>query len=174
MSEASTEPAQEQPSAAQPDEQENDQTDWKAAARKWEQRSKEHQKAARDLEQQRQASMTEAERAIAEAEQRGRTAAATEFGTRLVRASFAAEAARRNPAFVAEAVMDDLNLARFVGDDGEPDIEAITAAVTRLVPEPATNPRPVGDADLGVRGTPPIALNGDGIEQALKRKLGIG
>src|SRR5690349_19452189 len=102
-----------------------------------------------EIENVRKSSMSEAERAVAEAEQRGRAAVLEQFGHKLVRSAFVAEAARRNPGFDAESVLDDLNLARYMGEDGDPDSKAIAAAVARLVPEPATNPRPVGDADLG-------------------------
>ena len=125
-----------------------------------------------EIENVRQTSMTEAERAIAEAEQRGRTAVLADFGQKLARSAFVAEAARRNPGFDAAAVLDDLNIARYVGEDGEPDSKSIAAAVARLVPEPAGNPRPVGDADLGTRSIPP-ALNSDSLERALRQKLGI-
>ena len=88
----------------------------------------------RELEQQRKAGMSEAEKAIAEAEKRGREEAHRVFGERLVRSEFATAAARRNPDFKTNEVLDDLNLARFVGEDGEPDIKAIEKAVERLVP----------------------------------------
>src|SRR4051794_4841840 len=90
--------------AAQPTEdapEATDTTDWKAKARKWEQRAKDNQRAAKDLDAQRRAAMTEADRAVLEAEERGRTAALTSFGQRLARTEFIAEAARRNPGFDA-------------------------------------------------------------------------
>ena len=92
MSEAVTEaaPAQEQPAAGDAPtlEVKPDETDWKAEARKWETRAKENGAKAKEFEKQQQASMTEAERAVAEAETRGRTAAASEYGTRLARTEF--------------------------------------------------------------------------------------
>jgi hypothetical protein len=129
-----TDPAQ----AAEP----NDDTDWKAEARKWEQRAKDNQKAARDFEQQRKAAMTEAERAVVEAEERGRMSAVSTYGQRLARTEFIAEAARRNPAFDATSILDDLNLARYIGEDGEPDSKAIAKAAQRLIPEANNTPQP--------------------------------
>lgn len=126
--------------------------DWKAEARKWEDRAKANKKAADDLEKQRKAAMTEAERAVAEAEERGRKAATSDFGSRLAKSEFVAAAARRNPSFDAAAVLEDLNLARFVTDDGEPDAKAIEAAVVRLVPEPSGSP----SFDGGARTPPPV------------------
>lgn len=126
-----------------------------------------------EIDKVRKSSLTEAEQAVVEAEQRGRTSVLAEFGQRLARTEFVAAAARRNPGYDAAAVLDDLNLARYIGDDGEPDSKAIAAAVDRLVPEYATaNPRPVGNADLGARPAP-MALNGDDLENALRKKLGI-
>lgn len=129
--------------------------------------------AKAEIDKVRKSSLTEAEQAVLEAEQRGRQAVLADFGQRLARSAFVAEAARRNPTYDAQAVLDDLNLARYVGEDGEPDSKAIAAAVERLVPVPAQAsglPRP--DPSQGATGTP-LALNGDGIEQALRRKLGI-
>lgn len=128
--------------------------------------------AKADIEKVRTASLSEAEKAVIEAEQRGRKSVLTEFGQRLARTEFVAAAARRNPGYDAAAVLDDLNLARYISDDGEPDSAAIAKAVERLVPEPSANPRPVGDADLGTRAAP-LALNGDPLLNSLKTKLGI-
>ena len=131
----------------------------------------EAKQAKAEIDKVRKSSLTEAEQAVLEAEQRGRQSVLAEFGQRLARTEFVAAAARRNPGYDAASVLDDLNLARYIGDDGEPDSKAIAAAVDRLVPELATNPRPVGDADLGARSSLP--LNGDPLLQAIKSKIGI-
>lgn len=129
--------------------------------------------AKAEIDKVRKSSLSEAEQAVLEAEQRGRQSVLTDFGHRLARTEFVAAAARRNPGYDAAGVLDDINLSRYIGDDGEPDSKAISAAVNRLVPEALTaSPRPVGDADLGVRGQA-MALNGDDIENALRKKLGI-
>lgn len=157
MTEPTVEPTPRDPVAAQatePDSEPADTTDWKAEARKWEQRAKENRAAANHLEKQRQASMTDAEKAVAEAEQRGRTAALTSLGQRLVRSEFVAAAAQRNPGFDATAILDDLNLSRYLSDDGEPDTKAIAKAVERLVP--SADPRP-HVPDLGSRKPVPAA-----------------
>ena len=112
-----------------------DETDWKAESRKWEQRAKENLKAKSDLEKQQRAAMTDAERAIAEAEARGRTAAATEYGARLARTQFDALAGRRNPDFDSAKALEYVDLTKFLDDQGEPNVKAITSAVERLVPE---------------------------------------
>lgn len=141
--EAPTEPAAQptgEPTTEPKPEQPEDTTDWKAEARKWEQRAKENNQKANEFEKQRKAAMTDAERAVAEAEERGRTAATTEFGKRLARSQFDAAAGRRNADYDTASTFEWLDLAKFVGDDGEPDTKAITAAVERLVPAPASGP----------------------------------
>jgi hypothetical protein len=111
----------------------------------------------RELEQLRQAQMSESEKAIAEAVARGRTEATTEFGQRLAAAQFVAAAAKRNSDFDAASVLEDLNLAKYVTDAGEPDDKGIASVVERLVPERATNPRPTGDVGLGPRPAAPVS-----------------
>lgn len=95
---------------------------------------------AAELEKFRQSSMSEAEKAVAEAEARGRTTAATAFGERLARTEFDALAGRRNADFDTAATFEFLDLKKFVGEDGEPDKDAIKAAVERLVPAATTGP----------------------------------
>jgi two-component sensor histidine kinase len=118
-----------------------DEKDWKAEyerlqaeSRKWESRAKANSTAAKELERLKAASMSEQEKAVAEAEQRGRATALAESGQRLVRAEFRAAAAGRLDNKQFDALLDDLNLAKFVREDGEPDTKAITAAVERLAP----------------------------------------
>jgi hypothetical protein len=112
--------------------------------------------AERELEQHRQASMSEAEKAVAEAEKRGAATATAQMAQRLVRSDFIAAASRINPEYDAAAVLDDLNLAKFVGEDGEPDQAAISKAVERLVP-PAGTPR-LPSFDGGARTTAPASV----------------
>lgn len=146
MSESSAEsgPAQGQQEQGESESgQEQKETDWQAEARKWEKRAKDNSQARSELAElrkQQKATMTEAERAVAEAEERGRTAAVSEFGKRLARTEFDAAAGRRNPDFDTASALEYVDLARFVGDDGEPDTKAIKAAVERLVPAPAGGP----------------------------------
>lgn len=137
----------------------------RAARKEAEKQAKQFQ---RELEQVRQASMSEAEKAVAEAEKRGAATATATFAERLVRSDFTAAAARVNPEFDAAAVLDDLNLAKFVGEDGEPDAAAIQKAVERLVP-PSGAPRPPS-FDGGARTTAPASTGMNGlIRQAAGR-----
>lgn len=148
-----------------------DTTDWKAEARKWEQRAKENKAAAAEVEKARKAAMTESERAVAEAEERGRRAAITTYGERLAKTEFIAEAAKRNPGFDAAAVLDDLNLARYIGEDGEPDSKAIAAAVGRLIPEGGNATPAPPSFDGGTRQT---ASSGPSMTQLIRQAAGRG
>lgn len=155
-------PPEVEPTAEAATAEPEDKTDWKAEARKWETRAKENKAAATANEQARRAAMTESERAIAEAEERGKSAVRTEFGQRLVRSEFLAEAAKRNPTWDAAAVLEDLNLARYIGEDGEPDSKAIAAAVNRIVPGSTQETVPPS-FDLGARktATPGLSMSAE-------------
>lgn len=115
--------------------------------------------AARAAEQARLASMGEAERQIEEAKAAGRSEAVNEFGRRLARTEFDAIAGRRNPDFDTASALEWVDLSRFVGDDGEPDTKAITAAVERLVPAPAGGP-PSFDGGARTTSPAPAGMNG--------------
>ncbi len=152
-------PAQEQPTTEQPATNEApkvDDTDWKAESRKWEQRAKENGAKATEFDKARKAAMTDADRAVEEAEQRGRTAASTEFGKELAQTQFDALAGRRNPTFDTTKALKRLDFSSLLGEDGRPDLKEIQAAVEDLVPAPTDGPP---SFDGGTR-TPPPAQQG--------------
>jgi hypothetical protein len=97
-------------------------------------------KAAKtEADKARNASLTEAERAVAEAEQRGRTTALAEFGGRLVDAELRAAAAGRN--VDVDALLEVVDRSRFLTDDGDVDRKALGAWVDRIAPaQPDTGP----------------------------------
>lgn len=165
--EAPTAPAADEPKPNEsPEAPKADDTDWKAEARKWEQRAKENRQAATELEKQRQATMTESEKAIAEAEARGRTSAATEYGTRLARSEFDALAGRRNAEFDTSAALEFVDLTKFLTEDGDLNSKAIQAAVERLVPQGSTAPP---SFDGGSRTPPPAQ---QGMSQIIRKAAG--
>ncbi|MFF5980855.1 hypothetical protein ACFY78_18620 [Streptomyces olindensis] len=129
-----------------------DGTDWKAEARKWENRAKANNT---ELEKLRTASMTEQEKAIAEAETKGRTAAASEYGQKLAAAEFRAAVAAAG-IDLGEAA-EYIDVSRFVGDDGEVNVAAIKSAVTKFSKlAPAKGPgRSGGDLGGGSGHQPP-------------------
>lgn len=122
----------------------------------------------RELEEQRKASMTEAERAVAEAEERGRAAVRAEYGTRLAQTEFKAAAAARNPEYDVEKALKYVNLSSFLGEDGEPDSKAIAAAAADLIPAAGTPQPPSFDG--GTRQSAPAGVSmSDLIRQAAGR-----
>jgi hypothetical protein len=126
---------------------------------------KAQRRALQELEEFRKGAMSEQEKAIAEAEQRGRDAARADYGHRLIRTEFAAAAAKRNPNWDS-SVLDDLNLDRFLGEDGEPDTKAIEKAAERWVPNAAS----ASGFDLGEK---PQSSNGSqDMNQMIRRAAG--
>ncbi|MFD4523258.1 hypothetical protein ACFWP7_04850 [Streptomyces sp. NPDC058470] len=104
--------------------------DWKSESRKWEKRAKDNSDAADELARLKASQMSEQEKAVSEAEQRGRTAAAIEHSKELASARFEAAATRAGVDLGEAAELIDT--ARFVDKDGKVDTDAITAAVKKL------------------------------------------
>jgi len=135
-------------------------TDWKAEARKWEQRAKENTAAAKRLQDLEDSQKTELEKAAARAEAAEAALAAKE-----------AEATRLSIASKHGISGDYLDL--LVGVD-ETELEAKAQKIAALIT--VQQETPAGPTHLVVPGegkTPPLALNSDGLEDALKSALGI-
>jgi hypothetical protein len=118
---------------------ETDARDWKAEAEKWqslarknEERAKGNATAAKELEKVRAAAMSETEKAVAEAKASGIAEAARAAAPRLVRAEFRAAAAGQIDKQALDAYLEDVDLTKFIGEDGEPDLKAIEARIKRL------------------------------------------
>lgn len=126
--------------------------------------------AEKELEQLRQATMSETDKAVREAELRGRSAAAQEYGVRLARTEFDALAARRNPDFKTSDVLEYVDLSKMLDENGEPDTKALTAAVNRLVPEAQGQPGRAPDFNGGTR-TPPAP--GTNMNTLIRRQAGV-
>jgi hypothetical protein len=129
---------------------------------------KEYERQVKEFDSQRKASMTEAERAVAEAEERGRAAVRAEYGSRLAQTEFKAAAAARNPEYDVAKALKYVNLSSFLGEDGEPDTKAIAAAAADLIPT-AGSPQPPS-FDGGTRQSAPAGVSmSDLIRQAAGR-----
>jgi hypothetical protein len=131
---------------------------------------RERQRLARELDAEKAKGLTEAERAIAEAKAAGRQEAVAEAGKRLARAEIRAAAAAAGLK-VSDDDLDDLDMAKFVGDDGEPATDAIAARIKRwqaLAPEPS---RPRGSIDQGNRGSSPTQSNADAFAEFLQNQM---
>lgn len=135
---------------------------WKKLARKHEDRAKANAKAKakadRELADLRSKNLPESERALKDAEERGRTAAKAELAQELAAARI--EAALTGVVDDPAELVEDLNLAKYVTDDGEVDNDAIATLRERWVKrngEPDTGgsggkPKPKTDLKQGNRG----------------------
>lgn len=149
-----------------------------AESRKWEERAKQNTAAAKEAEKLRAASMTETEAAVAAARAEAATEARRSFGGRLVAAELRAATAGRS--VDVDALLEGLDASRFLDDEGEPDVAALTAWVDRVAPKVEAPPAdetdpgkiPFPPIGQGARGeTPP--LNSDALTADLKNLLGI-
>lgn len=142
---------------------------WKAQARKHEDRAKANAAAAKELEQVKQASMSDLEKAVAIARTEARTEALRESGARLVDAEVKAAAAGRG--IDIAALLEGLDRTRFLTDDGEPDTDAIAAWVDRIVPPRDPNTIDFPDLGQGARADQ-TGLGSDKLFADLKRLVG--
>lgn len=125
-----TPPPGEPPHPPAPDKGPDLSTQVAALNRQLELEKKARTKAEARLAQVDAATQTEAEKAAAKAREEGKAEGVKAAGSRLAAAEFRAQATGKlaDPS----AALEYLDLARFVGEDGEPDVAGITAAVERL------------------------------------------
>lgn len=107
--------------------------------------------AEKELAKLQRQSLSDGERAVEEARAAGAAEVTAAFGARLARAEFDRLAAHRNPEANTAELLEYVDLSRFVGEDGEPDSKAISAAVERLVPEKSGTTQASPSLDLGQR-----------------------
>jgi hypothetical protein len=140
---------------------------WKALARKHEGHAKANAGAAKELDELKASQMNEVEKAVKEAEDRGRQAGKSESGQRIAAAEI--KAALKGIVADPASIVEDLNLARYVTDDGDVDAEAIEALKAKfegLAPPKGGKP---GSADGGARGKG--SGNGEGPAQLSRADL---
>jgi hypothetical protein len=114
------------------------------ASKKWEQRAK---KADEDAEAARRAAMSDQERAVEEARNAGKADAASEYGQRVAAAELRAALTGLVPD--PTAIVEDLNLAKFVNEDGSVNTDEV--ARVRSTYE-GVKPTFQGSADAGAQG----------------------
>ncbi|SFK73289.1 hypothetical protein [Streptomyces pini] len=105
---------------------------WKAQARKHEQRAKANAAAAKELAKLKREGMSEVEKRIDEAVAAARAEERVKAGVRVARSAFLAAAKGRIPD--PKEVVEDINLKKYVDEDGEADDEAIAKLVDKLAP----------------------------------------
>lgn len=127
-----------------------DTTDWKTEAEKWKTLSRKHENAEKTLKDQiksiTNASMSEAEKALADAKEEGRTEALNSSRDAFVTAEFRVQAAKSGVE-LPDDFADLLNLAKFTDSKGKPDESAIAKFVGTLG---AGNKKFADPADLGI------------------------
>lgn len=121
---------------------------WKALARKHESNAKANADAAKELAALKAANQTDTEKAVSEAEQRGRSAATTELAQKLAAAEVRAALTGVVPD--PAAIVEDLNLAKYVTDTGDVDQEAVTALRKKYE---SFAPKPSPDLKQGKQGS---------------------
>lgn len=90
-----------------------------------------------ELEQLKTQTLSDGERAVKEAETRGRAEATKELAAQLARAKFDTLAARRNADADTNSILEFVDMGKFVNDKGVVDETALASAVEKLVPEKA-------------------------------------
>lgn len=123
--------------------------DWKAEyekaekkARDWEARSKGNHEAVKELEALKRTSMTDLEKAVADARTEAKTEAAREHAAELVDARIEAAAAGKVPADRLAKALAPVDRRYFIGDDGTVDVKKVADFVSTLATDG-------GPADLG-------------------------
>jgi hypothetical protein len=147
---------------------------WKSLSKKNEERAKANAAAAKELEQLRQQSMTDQEKAVEQAKSEARAEALRTIGGRLVDASVRVAAAGRIPDESVVVLLQGLDRSKFLDENGEVDEKSVAAFVDGIAPK-APEPEPQGFPDLGQgpRGGNQMPLNGDPLEKSLRNVLGI-
>ncbi|MGW4028245.1 hypothetical protein ACWEFL_02815 [Streptomyces sp. NPDC004838] len=105
----------------------------KALARKHEQRSKQNAADAKELARIKREGMSDLDKKVDEAVAAARAEERVKSGVRVARSAFLAAATGRIEN--AKDVADDVNLKKYVDEDGEVDDDAIAELVDRLVPK---------------------------------------
>ena len=138
------EPAEPAAPAATPDEGQEPDTGsdlaaevekWKTHARKHEERAKANSDAAKELAELKKQSMSEQEKAVDQAKAEARAAALAEFGGKVAAAEVRAAAAGRLSTDQINALLENLNVARFLDDSGEVDRSKVDAFIDGIAPK---------------------------------------
>lgn len=128
------------------------------------------EKAAKELkaklEEIERSQMSDQEKAIQEAVDRTRAEAKAEFGGALVEAAVKVAAAGRLDADQLDTLLENTNLAKFLTDDGEVDMDKVQTYVDKIAP------KATGSADFGQGQRTHHALGSDPLLEALKNTVG--
>lgn len=144
------------------------------------QNAKDAEKARKALEKElnelRQQTMTDTEKAIDQARAEARAAALVEVGGKVARAEIRAAAAGRLDTDALNVLLDGIDVAKFIDDNGEVDAAKVATFVDGIAPKSDETTVDMTFVDLGqgARGSnADAALNGDPLLRDLKNKLNI-
>lgn len=132
----------------------------KAEKDKWQNLSRETEKKFKDigkeLESFKKKNMDESEMLFHETSQKARSEAISQFGGKLVKAEFKAAAAGRMSETQLNSLLDNVNVSKFMNDDGDIDEKAISDFVDSIVPKVEDVKKPeqknLFDMGQGARG----------------------
>lgn len=136
---------------------------WKTHARKWQDRAKANAEAAKERDRLKREGMSEVEKKTAEAVAAARAEERVRAGERVARSAFLAAAKGRIPN--PKDVVEDINLRRYVDEEGEVDDDAIAALVDKLAPK-GSDTDDDEDDDQDVRDTRRRRRSGSGYQGA--------
>lgn len=108
---------------------------FKALARKHEERAKSNAEKAKGYDELKKSQMTEQEKAVDAARAEARAEVLRESAPRLVSAEFRAVAAGRLTAEQVVELIEDLDMTKYLTEDGEVDTERVTKKVDALAPK---------------------------------------
>lgn len=146
------------------DEDQQDDIDWKAMARKHEREAK---RSAAELDKVRKANQSEQEKAIDAAKNEGRTSALVEAGTKVAAAEIKAALTGIVPD--PKVIVEDLNLAKYVTEDGDVDEEAVKSLREKYAALGAGKKTPSFDGGAKEKDAP---SEGSFLQQALAKRKG--
>ncbi|MFE0151394.1 hypothetical protein ACFWY5_29905 [Nonomuraea sp. NPDC059007] len=129
---------------------------WKALSRKWEDRAK---NSAKELDEIKRASLTDAERALEDAKAAAKAEALAEFGGKLAEAELRTQAARAGVE-LPDSISRFVNVSALLDDSGQPNAAAISEFVSTLAPvTPAFPNVGVGPQNNGGGGVPQLTYD---------------
>lgn len=109
-------------------------TDWKAEARKWQDRARANTGAAKELDELKKKGMTDFERQVEEAKAATRAETLAEVGQSRAEDAIRFSIGDRLSDDDLNELLDNLNLAKFLTEDGRVDRPKVAAYVSRVAP----------------------------------------
>lgn len=140
---------------------------WKTLSKQNEARAKANADAAKRLQELERQNMSEMEAAIDKARTETRAEVSSQFGSKLATEALRAAAAGR--VADVDALLEGIDASKFLGEDGDPDRDAITAWVDRIAPKADEDATQVATfLDLGQGARTATTTTADPLQKALE------